>query len=172
MSRWASWLRMDGGLKCPWFLVHKWSPSGESVRDRVLAWGGSAKDLDRDGSGFPRCLPVLERACITALWGSGQREGAVLSWYRPDEQDSLEFKCYLALVVCKLGFCRTQNSLDSCQRLVCQEKSLMSLCNSLFQEGSDLVIVILRRLLCRTGWVVERMRWSHLDRAQSHDLGR
>ena len=88
---WASWLRMDGGLKCPWFLVHERRPPGESVWDRVLAWGGSTKDLDCDGSGFPWCLPVLVRHppphhCSA---GSGQREGAVLSCYRPHEQDSL-----------------------------------------------------------------------------------
>ena len=78
------------------------------------------------------------------LCGVGSEAGSSAFLLRTPRAGQSEFKCYLALVVCKLGFCRTQNSLGSCQRLVCQEESLMSLCNSLFQEGNDLVIVIFK----------------------------
>lgn len=82
--------------------------------DGVLAHlGGATKDKHRDEPG-PRRLPVWARLSVElggphdgSLSGCGSLQGGVRGRSRPTSRTKSEFQYYLALVVCKLGFCRT-----------------------------------------------------------------
>lgn len=107
MSQRVSWLRTDGRLRHP--VLCAWSGAGtEFWLTREAAPRTSAEtSLVPDGS---------SSQCGSLGWG-GPRDGSP-SWHgslrggvrgrsRPTSRTKSEFQHYLALVVCKLGFCRT-----------------------------------------------------------------